>query len=166
MCRENTGKYRCEGDVWVVLAITTRQKPWRNSENSLRGGTGNLFDRNREFDRRIREAIWLLRQLLDRRSPSCLRLCTASSSAVIEGLGTVFWPVSQPDHFCIPVHIFLFDEGNPGGLEGGLDGEEGAGMGRASAALEVDDGALGDLGALGQDIAGSGEYGTKGIAKL
>jgi hypothetical protein len=37
------------------------------------------------------------------------------------------------------------DELDTSRLEGGLDGEEGAGVGRAGAALEVDDGALGNL---------------------
>ena len=70
----------------------------------------------------------------------------ASSGAVIVDLGTVVWPVGQPDHFRIPVGLsVVLDECDSGGLEGGLDGEEGAGMRRAGAALEVDDSALGDL---------------------
>lgn len=37
-------------------------------------------------------------------------------------------------------------------------------MGRAGAALEVEDGALGDLLAFGQDIVIPGEYGASGTA--
>jgi hypothetical protein len=55
----------------------------------------------------------------------------------------------KPDHLSLAVRalLFLLDEADPGGLEGGLEREEGAGMWGVGAALEVDDGALGEPGA-------------------
>ena len=47
----------------------------------------------------------------------------------------------------------VIDEYDPGCLKRGLDGEEGAGMGGAGAALEVDDGALGPIGDLCRALA-------------
>ena len=53
-----------------------------------------------------------------------------SPSAVIVDLGTIDPPVGRPDDFRIPVRFpFVLYEADPRILEGGLDGEEGAGMG-------------------------------------
>ena len=53
-----------------------------------------------------------------------------SPSAGIVDLGTIDPPVGRPDDFRIPVRFpFVLYEADPRILEGGLDGEEGAGMG-------------------------------------